>query len=112
MGDNQMKTNEQIKMEAADKLSTLMLSIADSVKSQLLYNITENIPRGIIKADEASDHAINSGLVSALGKHLQWDVYGAMELAADILEDVNAHSEAAKIRQSLKALQARLEVVS
>ena len=81
----------------------LTSSIVQKVSSQALYHHLTNIPCGVI---EQKDHKIydvvQSGLVAAIGQYLGWDINKALELCANILEDVNAHDEAAAVRAMLE----------
>jgi hypothetical protein len=42
--------------------------------------------------------ALRLAIVSAVGCFVHYDIHGALEIAADIADDVNAHPEAAQIR--------------
>jgi hypothetical protein len=79
-------------------LHRLLDSIREKCETQFKYNCETNVPKGIVAIDDTADNAIRLGLVSALGKHLDWSIPDALTLAADIAEDVNAHDEAAQIR--------------
>ena len=89
--------------EANEQLADFCAQLQKSVMRQAIYNELTNKPCGI-----EHRNALRMGLVSAIGNLLKWDVIDALELAADIAEDVNAHSEAAAIRNM--AEKANLEV--
>lgn len=76
-----------------DELADFCAQLQKSVMRQAVYNELTNRPCGI-----EYPNALRSGLVSAIGNLIKWDAVEALELAADIAEDVNAHSEAAAIR--------------
>lgn len=76
--------------KTSDDLADFCANLQKSVTRQSIYNELTNRPCGIEHRD-----ALRMGLVSAIGNLLKWDVIDALELAADIAEDVNAHSEAA-----------------
>lgn len=80
--------------KANEELADFCTNLQKSVSRQAVYNELTNRPCGI-----EHRNALRMGLVSAIGNLVQWDVIEALELAADIAEDVNAHSEAAKIRE-------------
>ncbi len=86
LGERLNKTSEQL----ADFCANLQKSVA----RQSVYNELTNKPCGI-----EHRNALRMGLVSAIGALVQWDVVEALELCGDIAEDVNAHAEAAKIRE-------------
>jgi hypothetical protein len=76
-----------------DELAEFCANLQKSVIRQAIYNELTNKPCGIEHRS-----ALRMGLVSAIGNLIKWDVIEALELAGDIAEDVNAHSEAAQIR--------------
>ena len=77
----------------SDELADFCAQLQKSVIRQAIYNELTNKPCGIEHRD-----ALRMGLVSAIGALIKWDVIDALELAADIAEDVNAHGEAKLIR--------------
>jgi hypothetical protein len=79
--------------ETSEQLAEFCASLQRNVTRQAVYNELTNKPCGIEHRD-----ALRMGIVSAIGALVKWDVIDALELAADIAEDVNAHSEAAAIR--------------
>ena len=84
--------------EAEKEISVLLADMGEKIRGQLVHNLLVNLPHGIGIGDEgAADHAIKSGVVSALGALVKWDIYKARRLAAGILQDVNDHGEAAKL---------------
>lgn len=90
------KTNEA--------LADFCANLQKSVTRQSIYNELTNRPCGIKHPD-----ALRMGLVSAIGNLVQWDVIEALELAADIAEDVNAHGEAAAIRAMAAKVESEVE---
>lgn len=83
----------------AELASDLGGKIVAKAVGQATYDHLTNIPAGIV--DGASYKPVDSlrrALPHALGTYLKWDVGDAIELAADILEDVNAHRECALVR--------------
>lgn len=88
----------------ASALAAITAFCADLQKraiSQLQYDLESNVQFGVLTAAEAAEgsHALRLAIVSAVGSFVHYDIYGALEIAADIAEDVNAHPEAAQIRQ-------------
>lgn len=78
-------------------------NITEKTAGQSLYDETVNIPCGILRASEpTASHAFETALVSSIGQHVRWDINKALELCGDILEDVNAHGEAAKVRAMIE----------
>ena len=93
-------TYAQIEFSAG--LNTLLTNIRDKAMAQFDYSVRENVPRGILPVEQIAGHAINHGVVSAMSQRNQWGIEPTIEFAADCLEDVNAHTEAAMLRDTLK----------
>jgi hypothetical protein len=73
--------------------------VSQKILSQLHHNHFENVPRGIQKAtDPLAEHAIESGVVSAIGDYMEWDIDRTIKFCADLLDNVNAHDLADKVR--------------
>lgn len=69
------------------------------IRDQILHLYLVNIPAGIIERSTTTGaDSIGRALPGICGAFLRWDVGAAIELAADILEDVNAHDEARQVR--------------
>ncbi len=84
-----------------EQLADFCASLTKNVTRQSIYNELTNRPCGI-----EHRNALRMGLVSAIGALVQWDIIEALELCGDIAEDVNAHAEAAKIRDMAHTLTA------
>jgi hypothetical protein len=93
-----MKTN--LSSAALTAITVFCTDLEKRAVAQLQYDLETNVPRGILTPQEAADgsHAIRCAIASAIGSFVHYDIYGALEIAADIAEDVNAHPEAAQIR--------------
>ena len=91
-------------LEANKNAAEFIGAITRAIFAQLSYDFAANLPAGIGSREEirSGAHAIQSGTVHAIGAFVQWDIYAAREFAASILEDVNDHGEAAKLRQTIK----------
>ena len=76
--------------------NTLLGKILDCVQ----YDVDTNLQMGILPVDQVrtARNAIISGTIAALTSYIGWDVNEARELAALILEDVNDHEWAARLR--------------
>lgn len=87
-------------MTATKAITTFCADLQKRALDQLQYDLESNLPSGRISAQEAADgsHAIRRAIASAVGSFVHYDILGALEIAADIAEDVNAHPEAAQIR--------------
>jgi hypothetical protein len=83
-------------------LNELLRSIRDRAVAQFGYNLDSNVPAGIMQVSEAPAQAIRSGIVSACSKLNGYGIEPSIHLAASILEDVNAHREAAPLFESIK----------
>lgn len=56
---------------------------------------------GLDDLPKISDQAIRQALINALNRQHGYSIEPAIAIAADILEDVNAHPEAAQVRELL-----------
>lgn len=85
---------------ALQNIATFCADLQKRATAQLQYDLESNLPSGRISAQEAADgsHAIRRAIASAIGSFVHYDIIGALDIAADIAEDVNAHPEAAQIR--------------
>lgn len=100
--------NRRTAADNIDKASKIAADLGASIVAkcirQAVYDNYTNVPEGIINAsDYAPSESVMRGLPGAIGTFLEWDVTAALELCADILEDVNAHDEAAKVRAMMGA---------
>lgn len=83
-----------------EQVESFCSTLRISIMRQAIYTLLTNVPTGVMTRAEATpEHAIKSGLVNAIGKLVKWNTADALDLAADIAEDVNAHAEAAEIRR-------------
>lgn len=87
-----------LNIEFATKLNDLLAGIRAKAVAQFAYNVETNVPADIIAPDAAVEHAIRQGVVSAMSAFHHFDIDAAVNFAADILEDVNAHTESAQVR--------------
>lgn len=88
---------EQItQMEFQDKLNSFIVKLRKCAESQFQYNLNHNIPKGIaeITLENAGEHALNCGIVSAFNSQNGFDRHAALLMAHHILEDANCHNEA------------------
>lgn len=70
--------------------------------SQSHHDLLVNVPTGTTSHWEATgEAAIRRAIPGICGAFVKWDINAAIELAADILDDVNAHGEAQKVRAML-----------
>lgn len=88
---NELETNFQT------ELAKFIKSISEKANAQFLYNLNTNIPSDITKPEDAVDQAIECGIVSAISEKSEWALEPSIQIAHRILEDVNAHSEAAAL---------------
>ncbi|MDE2105878.1 MAG: hypothetical protein KGL39_52130 [Patescibacteria group bacterium] len=86
-----------------EKIEAFLALVRDRIYKQYEYDCTKNVECGVTTLAEAQtgENAIKCGLVSAVGHLVKWSVEDAIEIAADILEDVNAHPEAAELRAKI-----------
>lgn len=95
-------TKAQRAQEFSDKLSALLTRIRERAISQFGYNESVNIPAGRMKPDEAVENGVMRGVVSGLANYHGYGVEPCIQFAADLLEDVNAHTECAVVTKMLE----------
>ena len=84
---------------AGEEVGKIIATISHKITQQLTYNLLYNIPTGNLKPEEITQHAIKTGLVTAIGIMHDWDIDSTITFAADLLDDVNAHEEAQIVRK-------------
>lgn len=104
-----MKNKQNAVIEFEAKLEKLILSIRERAKSQFDYNLENNIPNKIggITFENAAEHGISHGVVSAVSQMNDWDINKSLLFAHHILEDVNAHTEANELVQFIPEYQGK-----
>lgn len=88
---------DKIQREETKKIGAFMAMFMEKAMSQLRYDIEQNIPKGYLGVEGIRDHALKSAIASSIGTYLEWSIDPALQMCVDILEDVNAHKEAAKV---------------
>jgi len=79
-------------------LAALVGGITSKARSQFEYNETTNIPAGIVEPDRGGWMALRHGVASGWCGVNHWSCEAAIELAEEVLEDANCHSEARALR--------------
>lgn len=92
-----------LQAQFSNELNQLLCSIRENALNQFEYNLKQNIPRDILQPDEVVGQAISHGVVSAISRRNDWGIEPSIQFAHDILEDVNAHIEAAALNQFITA---------
>ena len=91
--------------DGGNAIAALLADVSVRCQRQLAHDLLTNAPCGIdIGAGDVGEHAVKQGLVSAIGKLVNWDIYAAREMCALILEDVNDHTEAAAMFEKAKGV--------
>jgi hypothetical protein len=98
--------------EGAKRIAAILAKISERMNAQLAYNLLTNIPCGVDLDGAPIEHAVRSGLVSAIGADIGWDVEAARTIAAEILQDVNDHDTAAKLFALAKGAAAEFEAAT
>lgn len=83
-------------------LSDFLLQVREKSLAQFQYNLSENVPSGRMEIENCAEQALNTGIVSAMGGRVGFCVIATLEMCGDLLENVNAHSDAAMIRELAK----------
>lgn len=98
-------THEQsarLNHDFATSLNALLVEIRGRAVNAFNHDMERNVPAGTVTPDEVVEHAIRAGLVSAMSAFHHFGIEPSIQLAAEILEDVNAHREAAPLFAILK----------
>lgn len=99
------ETTDELFVAEVGQVAEFQKMFTEKALGRLKYNLEENLPKGIMTLEQIKGDSVKSGLVSSIGTFIKWDIYQAMELCADILEDVNAHKEAQVLRVMLAEAQ-------
>ena len=74
-------------------------NLQQAMTERVIYNLTTNVPAGILKPSQASAaDAIKSGVVSTMSRFLDYGVGECIEFSADLCENVNAHTVSQYLR--------------
>jgi|GEM_PF-4119715 len=96
-------TTTQMTAQFSTELNGLLLNIRNRAMEQFTYNLETNIPRGSLTPAEAVNQAIQCGVVAAMSLRHDFCIEPSLQLAHAILEDVNAHTEAAALGKFMTA---------
>jgi hypothetical protein len=88
--------------EGIQEFSSFVSTLHKRFSSQLPHDVVDNIPRGLVRFEAVSKHAVRVALVAAIGEYLSWDETEVANLSADILEDSNFHDLAQCIRNRIE----------
>ena len=98
IGTSRENFSKQIR-EAVELASKFSADLAAKTAGQAVHDQITNLPCGIYHRSQYSPRkAFLSALAGACGRAVGFGTDDALELAADILEDVNAHAECAQVR--------------
>jgi hypothetical protein len=91
-------------LQQATEAGRLAALITQKTATQAAYDIFQNIPCGVLSASEPPRSSLRA-IPCAVGEWLNWDINSALNLCADILDDVNAHAESAILRAMIEEVQ-------
>lgn len=103
-----LNSQDRLKLAAQFKLELdrLIEQIAERANSQFTYNLNTNIPAGILEPSEIVKNAVERGIISAVSSRNEFCIEPTLQFAGELLEDVNAHREAAELfAKAQKSLQ-------
>lgn len=116
--ENLEKTQEQIEQEIIDEYEFKSHTRTDQynkhyaiIEDALQFLINDNLEYlryAIAKhyfsmtEEEMKDTALHNALVHIVGRKMHWSIEGAEKFAFEILQDVNAHTEAKRVAKVLK----------
>ena len=93
----------RLKFEVHARLDQVLATLRARANGQFKYSLRTNVPKGILTPVEVIDNAIRQGFVSAATQFNDCGIEPSIQLAAELLEDVNAHAEAAPLFVAIKA---------
>jgi len=79
-------------------IAAFAAAFVEKASGQLTYNLLTNAPCGVDISGDATQRAVEHGAVMAITALIQWDVLAARRLAAELLEVVNDHENAAMMQ--------------
>lgn len=83
----------------ANAIAQLTALLVRRCSHQLHQELLVNVPTGISPRRFDPDVVLRRALPGVVGEFLKWDTTDAIDFAADVAEDVNAHDVAGKIRE-------------
>ena len=97
LSNERMESDLEKTVNLVGEFSQNVLGVATH---QATYHLLTNLPCNVIEPwEDIPADSLRTGIVNALGKYVGWGIGEALELCADILEDVNAHKVAATLRE-------------
>lgn len=79
--------------------------LKNRIKAQTEYNFTHNFPNSVtfqnMTSEEMATQALQIAVASTIGNYNKYDISKSGEFAVEILENVNAHPEAAALQKML-----------
>ena len=103
MTETLKKQRAELEFEA--KLSKFLLSVREKAENQFKYGLSSNVPAGINSYQDVAQKSLNIGIVAAISKMHDYGIDESIRFAYDVLEDVNAHSEAKTLVQFIPEYQ-------
>jgi hypothetical protein len=88
--------------EGIEEFSSFVATLHRRLASQLPHDVLNNVPRGLVRFEAVSKHAVRTALVSAIGEYLSWDTEEVATFAAEILEDSNLHDVSKLVLQRIE----------
>jgi hypothetical protein len=88
--------------EGIEEFSSFIATLHKRFASQLPHDVINNIPRGLVRFDAVSKHAVRVALVAAIGEYLNWDTKDVSRFVAELLEDSNIHDLAGIIHNRIE----------
>ncbi len=77
----------------------------ERAENQFKYALDQNIPRELNTYEDVAQKSLTIGIVGAVSKMNDWGIDESIRFAYDVLEDVNAHSEAKVLVQFIPEYQ-------
>lgn len=97
---------EQLTEQFNAALGAMLVSLSQKATAQFQYNLETNLPRGIVKREDAVENALEHGVSAAVSTHTHWDCEAAVRYAGAILEDSNCHTENSAMQEAARKMGA------
>jgi hypothetical protein len=96
--------NEALSLHAelSKKIEAITSVIRERAIAQLNYNVSTNLPKGILSQDQLVENAVSTGFTAGAAQIHEFGCDTAIQLAYDILEDANCHREAGALLAEAK----------
>ena len=95
-------TKEQAQIELNNQIETFISKLRQKAQNQFEHNWQINIPAQRVTKEESANHAFNIAFCSSFNTLNSWDCDAAIQIAFDVMQDANCHTECRELAKFLK----------